>query len=74
MPQQPVAVKIGNQCVLPAYAGAAPALIAGVLQVNAQIPATILPGSVPVQVVIGSQCDLLTAYPSQDGVTISVVQ
>jgi len=73
-PLQPVAVKIGNQCVIPAYAGDAPALVAGVLQVNARIPATILPGLIPVQVVIGSNCDLLTAYPSQDGVTISVVQ
>ncbi len=73
-PVQAVAVKIGNQCVIPGYAGDAPALIAGVMQVNAQIPATTLPGSVPVQVVIGSKCDLLNAYPSQDGVTISVVQ
>ena len=73
-PVQAVAVKIGNQCVIPSYAGDAPALIAGVMQVNAQIPATTLPGSVPVQVVIGSKCDLLSAYPSQDGVTISVVQ
>jgi uncharacterized protein (TIGR03437 family) len=73
-PLQPVAVKIGNQCVIPSYAGDAPALIAGVMQVNAQIPATTLPGAVPVQVVIGSNCDLLTAYPSQDGVTIFVIQ
>ncbi|HVV46375.1 MAG TPA: hypothetical protein VHC72_14280 [Bryobacteraceae bacterium] len=73
-PLQPVAVKIGNQCVIPAYAGDAPALVAGVMQVNAQIPASTLPGSVPVQVVIGSNCNLLTAYPSQDGVTISVTQ
>jgi len=71
-PLQAVAVKIGSQCVIPSYAGDAPALIAGVMQVNAQIPANTLPGSVPVQVVIGSNCNLLTAYPSQDGVTISV--
>jgi uncharacterized protein (TIGR03437 family) len=73
-PYQPVAVKIGNQCVIPSYAGDAPALVAGVMQVNAQIPAATLPGAVPVQVVMGSNCNLLTAYPSQDGVTISVVQ
>ncbi len=73
-PQQQVAVKIGNQCVIPTYAGDAPALIAGVMQVNAQIPATTLPGSVPVQVVIGSNCNLRTAYPSQAGVYISVIQ
>jgi uncharacterized protein (TIGR03437 family) len=73
-PYQAIAVKIGNQCVIPSYAGDAPGLIAGMMQVNAQIPITTLPGSVPVQVVIGSNCNLLMAYPSQDGVTISVVQ
>lgn len=66
VPQLPVTVKIGNQFVTPSYAGAAPSLVAGVMQVNVQIPATIIPGAVLVEV-------LVAGYPSQPGVTISVV-
>jgi uncharacterized protein (TIGR03437 family) len=73
-PFETVAVKIGNQCVVPSYAGDAPALVAGVMQVNAQIPPATLSGTVPVKVVIGPDCNLRTAYPSQEGVTISVTQ
>ena len=73
VPQLPVYVKIGSQCVTPTYAGGAPSLVAGVLQVNAQIPATILPGSVPVQLLLGGSC-LSFGYPSQAGVTIAVSQ
>ncbi len=65
--QLPVTVKIGNQYVNPSYAGCAPTLIAGVIQINAQIPATIIPGAVQVQV-------LVNGYPSQSGVTIAVTQ
>jgi uncharacterized protein (TIGR03437 family) len=67
VPQGTVTVKIGNQTVIPAYAGGAPSLVAGVMQVNAQIPATLIPGSVLVQV-------LVNGYPSQPGVTIAVTQ
>ncbi len=61
-----VTVKIGNQFVTPSYAGAAPSLIAGVMQVNVQIPTTIIPGSVPVLVTVNG-------YPSQSAVNIAVI-
>ena len=38
VPLLPVTVKIGNQILNPTYAGGAPTLIAGVMQVNVQIP------------------------------------
>ena len=65
-PLLPVTVKIGNQFVNPTYAGGAPSLIAGVMQVNVQIPSTLITGPVLVQVMVGG-------YPSQSGVTIYVV-
>jgi len=72
--QLPVTVKIGSQCVYPTYAGAAPTLVAGVMQVNAPIPANIIPGAVLVQVLVGGNCSNLGGYPSQPGVTIAVSQ
>jgi uncharacterized protein (TIGR03437 family) len=66
VPLLPVTVKIGNQIVKPTYAGGAPSLVAGVMQVNVQIPASIITGEVLVQVMVNG-------YPSQPGVTISVV-
>jgi uncharacterized protein (TIGR03437 family) len=74
VPQLPVTVKIGNQCVNPTYAGAVPTLVAGVMQVNVQIPATIVPGPVLVQVIVGGSCGMSTGYPSQAGVTIAISQ
>ena len=68
--QLPVVVKIGNQFVTPTYAGAAPSLVAGVTQINVQIPTTIIPGAVLVQVLVGG----INGYPSQSGVTIAVMQ
>jgi trimeric autotransporter adhesin len=62
-----VTVKIGNQFVTPSYAGGAPSLVAGVMQVNAPIPTTIIPGAVLVEV-------LVNGYPTQPGVTIAVTQ
>jgi uncharacterized protein (TIGR03437 family) len=55
VPDAPVSVTIGGlPCVLN-YQGAAPALVSGVLQVNAQVPAGLFPGSaVPVQLRIGT--------------------
>ena len=48
------------------YAGAAPGLVSGVLQINAQVPAGVTPGpGVPVQVVIGTAS-------SQTGVTLAI--
>ncbi len=65
IPQGTVTVKIGNQFVTPSYAGGAPSLVAGVMQVNATIPTTIIPGAVLVEV-------LVNGYPTQPGVTIAV--
>jgi uncharacterized protein (TIGR03437 family) len=66
VPLLPVTVKIGNQILNPTYAGGAPTLIAGVMQVNVQIPSTLITGQVLVQIMVGG-------YPSQSGVTINVV-
>ncbi len=74
-PVLPISVKIGTQCVNPSYAGGAPTLIAGVMQVNVQIPTGILPGTaVPVQIQAGTGCPGLTSYQSQLAVTIAVTQ
>jgi uncharacterized protein (TIGR03437 family) len=52
--QLPVKVLIGNQPATVQYAGAAPGLIAGVLQINAVIPANTAAGTaVPVSIQIG---------------------
>lgn len=51
---QPVSVTIGGVNADLAYAGAAPSLVAGVMQINARIPVGITPGlAVPVQLTIG---------------------
>jgi uncharacterized protein (TIGR03437 family) len=71
-PLQQVTVKIGNQFVTPSYAGAAPSLIAGVMQVNAQIPPGIIPGTIPVTVILGGPTP--NGYPSQSSVNIAVIQ
>jgi uncharacterized protein (TIGR03437 family) len=65
-PILPVSVTIGGQTVTPKYAGGAPGSVAGVLQVNVQIPSGIQTGSaVPVVVQVGNTS-------SQAGVTIAV--
>ncbi len=62
----PVSVQIGGAAAQVQYAGAAPGLIAGVLQVNCVVPQNIVPGeSVPVDLTVGS-----TSSPS--GVTIAI--
>jgi uncharacterized protein (TIGR03437 family) len=62
---QPV-VSIGGLPATVTYAGAAPGLIAGLTQINAQVPAGVKPGlSVPVLVAIGS-------WQSQAGLTLTV--
>jgi uncharacterized protein (TIGR03437 family) len=54
-PLQPVSVTIGGQPAEVQYAGSAPGLVAGVLQVNARVPDGILSGdAVPVVLTIGS--------------------
>ncbi len=66
-PILPVAVSVGGTIVDSLqYAGGAPGKIAGLLQINVPIPASVTPGSaVPVVVKIGGA-------PSQTGVTIAV--
>ena len=65
-PVAAVSVRIGGQPAVVHYAGAAPGFVAGVMQINVQIPAGVKFGpNVPVSVVIGNQ-----ASPS--GVTVAV--
>lgn len=47
-------MRIGGIAVTPLYAGAAPSLVAGVLQVNARIPDDVASGDVPVVVTVGT--------------------
>jgi uncharacterized protein (TIGR03437 family) len=66
---QPVAavtVTVGGQSVTPQYAGQAPQAVAGVMQINAQIPSGIQAGTaVPVVVQVGG-------VSTQPGVTVAV--
>jgi len=65
-PALPVSVRIGGQPAAVHYAGAAPGLVAGVMQINVQVPDGVAAGpAVPIQLVIGS-----TTSPS--GVTIAI--
>jgi uncharacterized protein (TIGR03437 family) len=62
----PVAVSIGGVAAAVSYSGAAPSQIAGLTQINAQVPAGATPGTkVPVVVTIGT-------WQSQPGVTMAV--
>jgi len=65
-PVAPITVTIGGQPAAVQYAGQAPAAVAGVIQINAQIPSGTQPGNaVPVVVQAGS-------VPTQAGVTVAV--
>jgi uncharacterized protein (TIGR03437 family) len=65
-PNLPVVVMIGGMGAQVIYAGGAPGEVAGLMQVNAQIPSGIQTGNwVPVSVIVGMN-------PSQSGVTIAV--
>lgn len=64
-PVLPVSVTIGGLPAQVAYAGAAPSLVSGVLQVNATIPAGVASGAVAVVVTVGRAS-------SQSGLTVSV--
>jgi uncharacterized protein (TIGR03437 family) len=58
-PKLPVAVRIGGAAAEILYAGAAPGLVSGVLQVNARVPWNIEPGDfVPVILTIGRNSSL----------------
>jgi trimeric autotransporter adhesin len=53
-PQLPVSVWVGGQAATVTYAGAAPGEVAGVMQVNIQIPTGVQPGGyVPVVLGVG---------------------
>jgi len=65
LPVLPVTVTIGGKPAAINYAGASPGSVEGVMQVNAQVPAGLTTGSVPVVVQVGTSS-------TQPGVTIAV--
>jgi uncharacterized protein (TIGR03437 family) len=57
----PMSVTIGGQPAPVGYQGAAPGLVAGVMQINAQVPAGVTPGpAVPVTISVGGTAGLNT--------------
>ena len=52
-PNAPVTVMIGGQPATVVYAGSAPGLVSGVIQVNVMVPTNIAPGNQPVALTIG---------------------
>jgi uncharacterized protein (TIGR03437 family) len=66
-PLLPVTVTINGIVINPQYAGSAPTLVSGALQVNVQIPANAPSGALPVQIQIGNSTQV-----SQPGVTLVV--
>ena len=64
-PVLPVSLKIGGVAAVIQYSGAAPGLVAGIMQVNAVVPAGITSGAVPVVLTVGNAS-------SQPGLTVSV--
>ncbi len=64
-PVRPIQVWIGGQPALYTYAGEAPGMVAGVMQLNVQIPANAPSGPLSIQVSIGGNM-------SQSGITVSV--
>lgn len=65
-PIQQVRVRIGGIESLVEYAGSAPSIVAGVMQLNVRVPETVNPGSaVPIDLIVGN-------ISSPPGVTIAV--
>jgi uncharacterized protein (TIGR03437 family) len=64
-PVQPIQVWIGGQPALYTYAGEAPDMVAGVMQLNVQIPPNAPSGLLSIQVSVGGNM-------SQNGITVSV--
>ena len=64
-PQLPVTVTVGGIPAAVQYAGAAPFIVSGVMQVNIQLPDNVPAGSIPVVVTVGSAA-------SQANVTVAV--
>ena len=54
VPKAPVSLAIGGQTAQVLYAGAAPFMVSGVLQVNAVVPPNIGAGAQPVVLTIGA--------------------
>jgi uncharacterized protein (TIGR03437 family) len=52
-PLAPVYVRIGREPAAIDYAGSAPFLVNGVLQVNVRIPANLTTGEYPVRIIVG---------------------
>jgi uncharacterized protein (TIGR03437 family) len=65
MPVATVSATIGGQAVTVQYAGGAPGNVAGEMQINVQIPASLGPGTYPIAIQVGG-------FSSQVGVTIVV--
>jgi uncharacterized protein (TIGR03437 family) len=64
-PLQFIQVSIGGQQALWTYAGEAPGMVAGVMQLNVQIPTNAPSGALPIQVSLGGNM-------SQSGITVAV--
>jgi uncharacterized protein (TIGR03437 family) len=64
-PLLPVAVRIGETDAEVLYAGSAPGFVAGVLQVNARVPASLPPGQARVELRVGD-------VSSQPDVTLAI--
>jgi uncharacterized protein (TIGR03437 family) len=64
-PSQAIQVLIGGQPALYTYAGEAPGMVAGVMQLNVQIPANAPSGALSIQVSVGGNM-------SQIGITVAV--
>ena len=63
----PISVTIGGQTATVSYQGAAPGLVAGVVQINAQVPANVTPGAaVPVTISAGDVAGLSTVTMAVD--------
>ncbi|MEO5925581.1 MAG: M12 family metallopeptidase [Bryobacteraceae bacterium] len=64
-PLLPVSVRIGTQTAEVLYAGSAPTLVHGVLQINVRIPANLVSGTYPIKLVVGDNI-------SPPGTTVAV--
>ena len=53
-PQLPVTVMIDNQLAEVLYAGAAPGMVQGIIQLNVRVPAAASTGQVPVVLQVGT--------------------
>jgi trimeric autotransporter adhesin len=65
VPRQSVTATVDGQPAEVRFAGEAPGIVSGVMQVNVLVPATARTGDLPVVVTVGG-------VPSQNGVTVSV--